>query len=182
MRPRVSVFIAASLDGFIARPDGSLDWLETANASVPPGEDCGYQAFMDTVDGLVIGRHTYETVLGFGCWPYAGKRVIALSSQPLTAPAVADSLIEGSSENPPELLTRLQAEGLRHIYVDGGVTIRSFLCAGLVDRLTITTIPILLGQGRPLFGERKGDLSLRLESSRAYPFGFVQSTYRVGPA
>ncbi|QDF98414.1 deaminase [Azoarcus sp. DD4] len=174
-----SVFIATSLDGYISRADGAIDWLEAANAVVPPGEDCGYAAFMDTVDVLVMGRNTFELVLGFPEWPYGDKRLIVLTSRPLALPATLPSTVSVSNETPAALTARLAGEGVRRIYVDGGITIQRFLAAGLIADLTVTTIPVLLGSGRRLFGALDADVALELVASRAYPFGFVQSTYRV---
>lgn len=178
-RPQVSVFIATSLDGFIARPDGSLDWLEAANRSIPPGEDCGYGAFMAGVDTLVMGRKTFETVSGFPEWPYPGKRVIVLSTQADAVPAAFTDRATRCAAAPEALLAELAITGARHIYLDGGVTIQNFLRAGLVDDITITLIPLLLGAGRPLFGGLEAIQALTLTASRAYPFGFVQNSYRV---
>jgi dihydrofolate reductase len=174
-----SVFIASSLDGFIARADGAIDWLMKANAVVPAGEDCGYGAFMQTVDVLVMGRHTYDQVAGFEPWPYAGKRVVVLTSRPIGLREGPGIQLEARSESPELLLRRLDSEGCRHAYIDGGQVIQSFLAQGLIDRITVTSVPVLLGAGRRLFGSLPNDLALQLESSRAYPFGFVQSTYRV---
>ena len=150
MPARCSVFIATSLDGFIARPNGDLDWLDRANATVPEGEDCGYQAFMDTVDILVMGRHTYEKVRTFGAWPYE-KPVVVLTSNPI--------------DIPPD--------------IDGGNTIQRFLGAGLITDLTITLIPILLGEGIPLFGPQTEDIALTHQETLSYPFGFVQLKYET---
>lgn len=175
MSLRCSVFIATSLDGFIARTDGRIDWLEAANLRVPAGEDCGYQAFMATVDGLVMGRNTFDTVAAFGDWPYGELPVTVLSRRPL--PDDAPASVSCSDEPPQQLLARLAAAGHRHLYIDGGVTIQRFLAAGLIDRLTVTTIPVLLGSGRPLFGPLPDDLAWRLAGSRHYPFGFVQNCY-----
>jgi dihydrofolate reductase len=181
MRPQVSVFIATSLDGFIAREDGAIDWLEAANATVPPGEDCGYAAFAASVDGLVMGRHSFETVLGFAPWPYGDKRLVVLSRGPVAIPEALAGTVTASSEAPEALVERLGAEGVRHVYVDGGITIQRFMAAGLVDEITVTLIPILLGAGRPLFGPLPGDRNLTLLGSRQYDFGFVQLHYRVNP-
>lgn len=177
-----SVFIATSLDGFIAREDGAIDWLMAANASVPAGEDCGYAAFMGSVDVLIMGRNTYEQVAGFEPWPYVGKRVVVLTTRDVTFRTGPGVVLEKSSEAPRALLRRLGAEGCQHAYVDGGKVIQSFLSDGLIDRLTITTVPILLGQGRSLFGSLPSDVHLTLAESKAYAFGFVQSIYlaRVG--
>ena len=165
MPARCSVFIATSLDGFIARPNGDLDWLDRANATVPEGEDCGYQAFMDTVDILVMGRHTYE------------KPVVVLSSNPIDIPPDIDAT--HSSESPQTLHARLSAEGAKRLYIDGGNTIQRFLAAGLITDLTITLIPILLGEGIPLFGPLPQDLSLTQRETLSYPFGFVQLKYEI---
>lgn len=174
-----SVFIATSLDGYISRADGAIDWLEAANASVPPGEDCGYAEFMGAVDVLVMGRNTFELVLGFPEWPYGDKRLIVLTSRPLALPPTLPPTVSVSNETPAALTARLAGEGVRRIYVDGGITIQRFLAAGLIDDLTVTTVPVLLGSGRRLFGALAADVALELVASRAYPFGFVQSSYRV---
>jgi dihydrofolate reductase len=173
------VFIATSLDGYIARLDGSIDWLDHANTYVPPGEDCGYARFMASVDALVMGRNTFEQVLSFDTWPYADKPAIVLSTQWSALPASVPPTVTLSRESPPQLLARLAAQGMRRVYVDGGVTIQRFLAAGLVDEMIITRIPVLLGAGRPLFGPLPADLWLEHVETHAYPFGFVQSTYRV---
>jgi dihydrofolate reductase len=173
---KVSVFIATSLDGFIAREDDSLDWLDQANKTVPAGEDCGYAAFMSSVDLLVMGRGTYEKVLTFGDWPYQ-KPVIVLSSQALNIPESLASRVEHSSETPQAIYKRLSEQRVKRIYLDGGITIQRFMAAGLLDDLTITSIPIILGKGKPLFAALNRDIPLTLVSSRSYPFGFVQTTY-----
>ena len=172
-----SVFVATSVDGYIARLDGSIDWLMEANAAMPPGEDCGYAAFMRTVDVVIMGRHTYDQVAGFEPWPYEGVRVVVMTSRDLVLRAGPRIMIETSNAPPRALLASLATEGCQHAYVDGGQVIRSFLAEGLIDRLTITTIPILIGSGRPLFEPRSSDLALLLVSSKVYDFGFTQSTY-----
>ena len=171
---KASVFIATSLDGFIARPDGRLDWL-------PPGggEEHGYEAFMATVDALVIGRKTYETVLAFDAWPYGEKAVFVLSSRPL-APPPAGARVERESGEPAAIVARLAARGLQHAYVDGGVTVQGFLRAGLIQRFILTRIPILLGEGIPLFGPLPHDVPLRHVATRALAGGMVQSEYAIG--
>ncbi len=176
---KCSVFIATSLDGFIARPDGSLDWLDQANQVVPPGEDCGYQAFMSTIDALVMGRNTFEKVLSFGEWPYGTLPVIVLSHHPLTPAESVPTTVTFSNESPTELVARLGAQGMKHLYIDGGQTIQSFLAAQLIDELTITVIPILIGTGKPLFGPLPQDVRLVHLATQAYEFGFVQHKYRV---
>jgi dihydrofolate reductase len=177
--PKASVFIATSLDGFISRSNGDIDWLLEANKVVPPGEDCGFNAFISTVDVLVMGRNTFEQVIGFDSWPYGDTRMIVLSSRPIAIPPHLAGTVSGSSESPEELVARLADEGAQHLYVDGGITIQRFLEAGLIDELTITTIPILLGDGKPLFGSHKSDIPLVHVRTHAYEFGFVQSVYVV---
>jgi dihydrofolate reductase len=170
---KASVFIATSLDGFIARANGDLDWL-------PPGggEEHGYEAFIATVDALVIGRKTYETVLSFDTWPYGGKPVYVLSTSAL-APAPSGAVVEHLSGAPAEIVAQLVARGVGHVYVDGGITIQGFLLAGLIQRLIITRIPVLLGAGIPLFGPLPRDINLRHVGTRQYASGLVQSEYVV---
>ncbi|MDJ0705226.1 MAG: dihydrofolate reductase family protein [Leptolyngbyaceae cyanobacterium MO_188.B28] len=179
MSLRVSVFIATSLDGFIARADGAIDWLDEANAMVPEGEDCGYQAFMTTVDVLIMGRNTYEQVLSFGQWPYGDKPVIVLSRQPLQIPNELAQTVSRSSESPKALCHRLAKEGANRLYIDGGVTIQRFLTEGLIDDITITIIPIILGGGKSLFGPLEQDIALKQAATKTFDFGFVQITYEV---
>lgn len=179
MSIRASVFIATSLDGFIARLDDQIDWLDRANSVVPPGEDCGYKSFIASVDVLVMGRATFEKALTFPEWPYRGKRVVVLSSRGVAIPEALTGEVSTSAEAPRALVERLASEGARHLYVDGGKTIQSFLPDGLITDLTVTTIPVLLGRGKPLFGALPSDIWLEHLSTIAYPFGFVQTTYRV---
>lgn len=179
MAIKTSVYIGMSLDGFIARGDGSLDWLNDANQLVPEGEDCGYQEFMQSVDVLVMGRNTYETVLTFGDWPYGDTRVIVLSSRSIEFPEDIPPCVEHSSQTPKALLERLTAEGAQHLYIDGGNTVQRFLADGLIDDLIITTIPILLGDGISLFGPVPDDIRLSHVATRTWEFGFVQTHYEV---
>jgi dihydrofolate reductase len=175
---KASVFIATSLDGFIARANGDLDWLAGAE-SASAGQDYGYQEFMDTVDTIVVGRNTFELVLTFDTWPYSGKRVVVLSSGPNAIPLHLADDVEWLSLPPRRLVERLAARGATHLYVDGGKTIQGFLNAGLINELTITRIPILIGTGVPLFGPLNHDVSLTHIATRQFENGFVQSKYRV---
>lgn len=171
---KISVFVGTSVDGFIARPDGALDFL-------PPGggEPHGYDEFIATVDTIVIGRNTYETVRGFEAWPYGRKRVVVLSTGPLDLTVVKDGVVEQMAGAPAEIATKLAATGARHLYVDGGITIQGFLRAGLVTRLVVTRVPVLIGQGIPLFGSLPHDVRLRHVVTRQYPSGLVQSEYEM---
>jgi dihydrofolate reductase len=169
-----SVFVGTSLDGFIARPNGDFDFL-------PPdgGEEHGYNEFIASVDAIVMGRHTYETVLTLGSWPYGKKRVVVLSNRPLDLSVTSGSVIEQMAGAPEQIVSELAARGIQHIYVDGGITIQRFLRAGLIQRLTITRVPVLIGEGIPLFGTLPHDVHLRHIATRHYPSGLVSSEYHV---
>jgi dihydrofolate reductase len=171
----VSAFVGTSLDGFIARPNGDLDFLPAGG-----GEPHGYNEFFASVDALVIGRKTFETVLAFESWPYGDKRVVVLSSRPLDPSAARGGNVEQMSGPPAEIVARLAASGAHHLYVDGGITIQRFLQAGLVQRLIITRVPVLIGKGVPLFGPLQHDIRLRHVATQEYPSGLVQSEYAVG--
>ena len=170
---KASTFIGTSLDGFIARRNGAFDFL-------PPGggEPHGYEEFIASVDALVIGRNTYETVLAFPSWPYGDKPVFVLSTRPLD-PAPRGALVEHLSGEPSEIVSQLAARGIQHIYVDGGITIQRFLRAGQLQRLIITRVPVLIGEGIPLFGALPKDIILKHLGTRQYQSGLVQSEYEV---
>jgi dihydrofolate reductase len=170
---KVSVFVGTSVDGFIARPNGALDFL-------PPGggEPHGYNEFIATVDAIVIGRKTFETVLAMDEWPYEKKRVVVLSSRPVDLSG-ADGAVEQMSGTPAEIVSRLANRGAGHLYVDGGITIQGFLRAGLVQRLVITRVPVLIGEGISLFGALPHDIQLRHIATRHYSSGLVQSEYEI---
>ena len=176
---KASVYIATSLDGFIARCDGSIDWLEKANAVVPEGETCGFMAFMDSVDALVMGRKTFDQVLSFGQWAYGITPVTVLSHHRVDIPPHLQGTVSGSSESSRDLLDRLRTQGATHVYVDGGATIHGFLAESLIDEITITRIPIAIGEGIPLFDKAGPDINLTHLHTTAYTFGFVQTRYRV---
>lgn len=173
---KASVFIATSLDGFIARQDGALDWL--------PGDNCephGYDEFMATIDALVIGRNTLETVLRFDTWSYGTKPVIVLSTTMSELKVPDGAVCDLMTGNPGEIVARLAQRGVQHLYIDGGITIQRFLAANFIQRLTITRIPVLLGSGIPLFGPLPHDLRLQHVTTRSYASGMVQSEYEVLP-
>jgi dihydrofolate reductase len=172
---RCSVFLAASLDGFIARRDGSFDWLE--QLARLDKYDNGYAQFMATVDTLVIGRNTYDVVRGFAAWPFAGKRCLVLTTRAAVA-AHGEEFVAGGARDLAERLTR---DGARHAYIDGGIVVRQFLDAGLVDDLTISIMPIILGAGIPLFVAGGVEQRLVLDEQRAWPTGVVQLRYSRAP-
>ena len=170
----LSVFIGTSLDGFIARLNDDLDFLPEGG-----GEPHGYDEFMASVDALVIGRKTFEKVLTFGAWPYGDKRVVVLSSRPVDFSAASGGVVEQMAGTPAEIVSQLAASGAHHLYVDGGITIQGFLRAGLIQRLIITRVPVLIGEGVPLFGALAHDIRLRHIATRHFPSGLVQSEYEV---
>lgn len=172
-----SVFVGASVDGFIARADGGLDWLPAGG-----GEPHGYDEFMASVDAIVIGRNTFEIVLGFDPWPYGDKRVVVLSSRPLDLSAVRGGRVEQRAGDPATIIADLAADGAANLYIDGGITIQRFLRAGVIERLIVTRVPVLIGEGIPLFGSLDRDIRLSHVATRSYPSGLVQSDYRIGRA
>lgn len=170
----VSVFIGVSVDGFIARPNGELDFLPEGG-----GEPHGYDEFIASVDVIVIGRKTFETVLTFDAWPYGDKRVVVLSSRPVDLSTVAGGVVEQMAGSPADIVAQLAGSGAHHLYVDGGLTIQGFLNAGLIQRLIITRVPVLIGEGIPLFGPLSRDIRLQHIATRHYQSGLVQSEYQV---
>ncbi|GAA1112204.1 dihydrofolate reductase family protein [Arthrobacter flavus] len=175
------VFIGMSVDGMIARADDDLDWL-TGNADAPADgasdpEEAGFTEFMRLVDHLVMGRSTYEIVESFGEWPYGDTPVLVLSTT-LESDDPRITVVRSLDE----ALARLDDDGARHVYVDGGRTVRTFLVEGLIDTLTLTRVPVLIGDGKPLFGSVPADILLTHEETKVLSGGAVQSRYRVdGP-
>jgi dihydrofolate reductase len=170
VRPQCAVFVATSIDGFIALPDGSVRWLDAVQLD---GEDYGFGAFFGTIDTLLMGRLTWETVQRLDAWPYAGKRVVVLTHRPAEG-THGESFRAGE---PAALLAALYAEGARRVYVDGGAVISQLVREGLVDELTLSIIPLVLGDGIRLFQGALPRRALRLASSHAYPSGLVQLRY-----
>jgi dihydrofolate reductase len=172
-----SVYIATSLDGYIARTDGGLDWLEHDSG----GDDYGFAAFMSSVDTIVMGRSTFEQVLTFGQWAYGERRFVVMSRTKKTfdVPEVVTAQIEVSSLTPRDLVHSLESRGASHVYVDGGRIIQAFVADGLIDEIIITRVPVLLGSGIPLFGALEADVPLQHVTTKAFPSGMVQSSYRL---
>ena len=179
---RGRVFIATSLDGFIARPDGDIEWLTdpptgiehapaTAGGTAPPD----YPEFMAGIDHLVVGRATYEKVLGFGGWAYEGQNVIVLSR---TLPHDHDERIT-VARDVDEAVGLLDERGAAGVYVDGGQVVQSFLRADLIDELTIARAPVLIGSGLPLFGTLDHDIRLSLRGTATSTSGMTHATYTV---
>ncbi len=177
---KASAFLATSLDGFIARKDGRVDWLSGYEPSA--AEDYGFGAFMETVDTIVMGRHTFETVLALGHWYYGHKPLLVLSTHDIAIPERLAATVERACAPPSEIVRRLSVRGAQHLYVDGGKTIQGFLRDGLLDRLIVTRVPVLLGRGIPLFGEAEQDTRLRHVATRSFANGLVQSEYQLASA
>ncbi|MCH9624947.1 MAG: putative protein YyaP [Chlamydiales bacterium] len=169
-RPKISVYIATSIDGYIARKDGSLDWLDLVGDF---DEDYGFQKLIDSIDAVILGRKTYEIAAKVPDWPYKGKRIVVLSNSLQTIREEAE-LFSGDLT---QLISQLHSDDIKHIWIDGGVTISQFLDLQMVDSMTLSVIPVILGSGIPLFNTK--ELSCRLVSSQSYPSGLVQSTYEV---
>jgi dihydrofolate reductase len=175
---RATVYIATSVDGFIAREDGGIDWLPEGGGE-EGDEDYGYQDFVDSVDAIVMGRSTYELASSFGSWPYGEKPVVVLSSRRVVIPEAIARTVEAMSAAPREVVRRLAQRGFGHLYVDGGRTIQGFLGEGLIDRLILTKVPVLIGSGIPLFGALPHDVGLRHLETLQFDNGLVQSKYEV---
>ena len=174
---RTSVFVGISLDGFLARKNDSYDFL-----TLQPGEDNGYDAFMRTIDCIVLGRRTYEVVHSFAEWPYGQRLVIVLSRTLQEIKAPFGAVCELQNAAPREVVQDLEKRGMKHAYIDGGATIQSFLREGLVQEITIGRFPVLIGEGIPLFGWLPKDVKLELLGSASFPSGAVRSEYRVLPS
>lgn len=170
----ISVFVGTSVDGFIARPDGKFDFLPDDGG----GPENGFNEFYAGVDAVVIGRKTYEVVLAAPGWFYGKKRVVVLSTQALDLSQPKGKMEQMSGE-PAEIVAKLAATGSHHLYVDGGETIQRFLRAGLVDRIIVTQVPVLIGEGIPLFGKLPHDVKLKHVRTNVSPRGFVQSEWHV---
>ncbi|HGN1705434.1 TPA: dihydrofolate reductase family protein [Providencia rettgeri] len=171
------VFIATSLDGYIARPNGDIDWLQCVDTS---NENHGYPEFMSKIDAIIMGRGTFETIRHFTPWPYK-QPIIVLSStlvdQPI--PEHLKGKVRFSSQTPKQVMNLLESEGCARVYIDGGQVIQSFLVQDMISDLIITQIPILLGDGRPLFGHLPHDISVNHLKTQSFPSGFVQSHYEI---
>lgn len=171
------VFIATSQDGFIARKDGSLDWLTGVSVT---GEDHGYNAFIDSVDGIVMGRGTFDVVTAFDPWPYS--RPVIVMSRTLRQEDLSDDLknrVEITDETPQSIMARLARRGWTRAYIDGGQVIQSFLAAGLIAEMSLFRMPVLIGEGRPLFGSLEKDLRLDLVEATSFPSGIVKTRYKL---
>ena len=183
---KCSVFIATSVDGFIASKDGGIDWLETAGkpeVDLGNQSDMGMNNYMASVDCMIMGRKTMDTIVSFNLtpeqWPYGDTRIIVLSNKVKEAPDNLKGKVEMYSGDIPALIAQLESEGFKHAYIDGGTTIQSFLNLKLINEMTITRAPILLGEGKPLFGRLHKNLKLEDAKVAVYPNDFIQVQYKV---
>ena len=175
---KASINIALSVDGMIAERDGGIDWLN--NQPSIDGEDMGFQAFLDSVDVMIMGRNTFEKVVSFGpdAWAYGDMPVVVLSRGTVQIPKHLQKTVSSSSLEPKDLVAKLEGEGYEHAYVDGGYTIRQFMKQGLIQHLTLTTVPVILGDGISLFSDQ-GRSDLELIESKAWSNGMIQNKYKV---
>lgn len=172
----IKVFIATSLDGFIADQNGSVDFLY--KYPEPPGEDMGYHKFISSIDAILMGRKTFETVLAFGVeWPYA-KPVFVWTSHLKSVPKDLSEKVQLINGNPKQIISKLNEMNCHSIYIDGAKTIQSFLNEDLIDEMTITTIPLLLGSGIPLFNDLSKELNFSAVESKVYSHGIIQAVYK----
>lgn len=175
---KASIFVATSIDGFIAREKGAIDWLSSGE-NRRSGEDYGYKEFINSVDAIVMGRNTYEQVLSFSSWPYGKKPVVVLSTREVTIPEKIEKTVSSMNAAPQQVVRRLSEWGYKHLYIDGGKTIQNFLKDGLIQELIITMVPILIGSGIPLFGSLSHDVHLEHVATRQFDDGLVQCKYKV---
>jgi len=169
-----SVYVATSLDNFIATRGGGLEWL---NEVPNPGQsDYGFAEFMSRIDAVVMGRNTFETVIAFDSWPYPVP-VFVLSASLKTLPGNVAGKAEIIHGDPRDLVKQLNERGYRNLYIDGGRTIQRFLQEDLIDEMIITRVPVLLGEGIPLFGNLENSLNFRLEKTEQLNDALVKSSY-----
>ena len=177
---KVSVFIGTSLDGFIARENGDIDWLDDANKQVTPGEDFGFKSFLESVDQIIMGRKTFDQVMNFDNWPYNNTKMIVLTSKNIEIPEkLRETVTTSNTSSPEQLIKELSDQSTNHIYIDGGIVIQDFLSARLVDEITVTIVPVLIGKGKSFSGLLLKDSSLEHLKTTVYNFGFVQIKYKI---
>ena len=182
---KCSVYIATSVDGYIATPDGGVDWLHTAgNLDADMGsEDMGFQSYMDSVDCMIMGRKCMEMISSMNLtpeqWPYGDVRIVVLSNTVKEPPENLRGKIEMYSGDIQELILKLESSGFKHAYIDGGSTITSFVNLKLINEMTITKVPVLLGEGIPLFGKINKSVKLENAEASAFPNDFIQVKYSV---
>eukprot|EP00522_Entomoneis_paludosa_P010776 CAMPEP_0172458786 /NCGR_PEP_ID=MMETSP1065-20121228/29304_1 /TAXON_ID=265537 /ORGANISM="Amphiprora paludosa, Strain CCMP125" /LENGTH=192 /DNA_ID=CAMNT_0013213197 /DNA_START=89 /DNA_END=667 /DNA_ORIENTATION=+ len=186
---KASVYIAATVDGFIATPDGDVGFLDEYHGAPSTKDEpqkankYDFDSFMKSVDVVIFGRKSFEKVLSFGpeMWAYGKTKVVVLTRQnSLEIPSHLKEQATWTAKRPQELLSQLSAEGYEHAYIDGGQTIQSFLSAKLVNQLILTRVPLLLGQGIPLF-DHQSSASIKLDHQETVDLGngLITSCYNV---
>ena len=170
------VYIGTSLDGYISASDGSMEWMNVVPN--PEGSDLGFSDFMDRVDAVVMGRNTFETVVGFGFGWHYPKPGIILSSTLDAAPEGFEKQVRFANGSPPEIVEEARRLGFKNLYIDGGITIQRFLDHDLIDELIITDLPILLGGGDRLFGKLEANLEFELVGTEVLLEQLVKKHYR----
>lgn len=183
---KCSVFIAASVDGFIARADDSIDWLHTAgkqDVDLGDNADMGFNKHIASVDCMIMGRKCMEVIAAMNLtdeqWPYGDIRIIVLSRSLKEAPMGVKGRVEMYAGDITELVVELENQGLKHAYIDGGVTIQNFINLKLINEICITQVPILIGEGKPLFGKTFQDIKLEDPKAEVFSNDYLQLTYHV---
>ena len=183
---KCSVYIATSADGFIAKKDGDIDWLHTAgkpDADMGDEADMGMVDYMASIDCMIMGRKCMDTISSFNLtpeqWPYGNTRIIVLSNTVKQAPANLQDKVEMYSGDIKALIARLESEGHKHAYIDGGTTIQGFINLELINEMTITRCPVLLGEGIPLFGKTDKDIKLEHSTAKVFANDLIQIHYKV---
>ena len=189
---KCSIFIAPSVDGYIATEDGGVNWLEMVAKPVSEKEassdlmkhfNMSMPNYMKNVDCMIIGRKLMEVLSSFNLtpeqWPYGNTRIISLSNTIKEAPSNLKNKVEMYSGSIPKLITKLEQDGYTHAYIDGGTTITTFLNLQLINEMTLTQAPVLLGSGIPLFGKLLKQINLEDAKATAFPNNFVELKYKV---
>ena len=189
---KCSIFIAPSVDGYIATENGGVNWLEIVGRSLSEKEassdlmkhfNISMPNYMKSVDCMIIGRKLMEVLSSFNLtpeqWPYGDTRIIALSNTIKEPPLNLKNKVEIYSDSIPELIAKLEQDGYKHAYIDGGRTITSFLNLELINEMTLTLAPVLLGSGIPLFGKLKHQINLEDAQAIAFPNNFIELKYKV---
>ena len=189
---KCSVFIAPSVDGYIAANDGTVQWLESAGTPLSEKDkesdlikqfNNAFSTFIQSVDCMIMGRKLMEVLSSFNLtpeqWPYLDTKVIVLSNTLKEAPENLKDKVEIYSGKILDLMTKLENEGYKHAYIDGGTTITTFLELELIDEITLTQAPVLLGSGVPLFGKLSKQIQLEDAKATAFPNNFIEIKYKV---
>ncbi|NKF49290.1 dihydrofolate reductase [Shewanella sp. WXL01] len=186
---KCSVFIATSIDGYIATEDGNVDWLEQAGnqqADMSDNPDMGFNEYINSVDCMIMGRKCMEKIASFNLtdeqWPYGKLPIYVLSRTMTKPPQNLVGKVEMVNDGIEALLSRLELQGLKHAYIDGGATICAFINLQLIERMIITQAPVVLGKGISLFNDIKSPVSVTQVSAQSYPNDFVQVSYRLSYA